>query len=387
VQGRPETILNNKGLLFMANEPKLLLVEYIDEALIKTKGTVAVNGQIIHGGYYGEEIAYRGERLGKWRVVRDLPAPKIYETRMMTSGNPLTMTDVMGEIPKVEYQTKGVKKKKIIWIQDLMMIGGAEISCQHVVAVGSNCGFDINVVTQDNTLEEIIRALQSAELAIINNIWGFSGAQIQVMLSFIYGNRLPYVKYEHDHRELNRKEFSRPLFQRSKLNVFLSPMHRDNHMRELNCDGICLPLAIDTKQFKPVEGVNRAKDSAVICNVRNFKTWTNLQMYINEHKDMSFTVIADNPVVTGDNVKKKNMVSHSDMPKVYSEHEYLVHLLDGLGAGERVVFEAALCGCKVIANAGVGHMSWQKNLNDLEEIRSWLDAAPYQFWQEVEAIA
>ena len=162
-------------------------------------------------------------------------------------------------------------------------------------------------------------------------------------------------------------------------------MHRDNHVRDLDCDGICLPLAIETENYKQVKSIERKKNSAVVCNVRHFKTWKCLQIYINANKDMSFTIMGDKQVVAGDNVKRMDMVPAEQMPSVYSGHEYLVHLLDGLGAGERVVFEAALCGCKVIANNGVGHMSWQKDLNNLEEIRSWLDAAPYQFWKEMEA--
>ena len=266
------------------------------------------------------------------------------------------------------------------------MIGGAEISCQETVRIGWNCGFDIRILSQADPVEKIKAVMENSDLAIINNIFAFSEPQMKTILSFIFNEQLPYVKYEHDHRELQRKEFSRPLFQRSKLNVFLSPMHRDNHVKGLDCDGICLPLAIDTKRFYPVHDVSRETNFALVCNVRHFKTWANLQKYITDHPEMRFRIMADQPMVAGDNVKFMRLVPYVDMARLYSEHDVLVHLLDGLGAGERVIFEAALCGCRIVANDGVGHMSWEKDLIDLEGLRAWLDAAPYQFWQEVEAV-
>lgn len=223
------------------------------------------------------------------------------------------------------------------------MTGGAEISCQTVVKVGLDCGYDIKVITQETELEEIIRAFQESDFAILNNIFAFSGVQIKVMLAYLFSEQFPYAKYEHDHREIARKEFSRPLFQRSKLNVFLSPMHRDNHKRELDCDGICLPLAINTNDYVVIDGnVSRETNSAVICNVRHFKTWRKLQQFIDEHSEMTFTVMGERQVVTGRNVNLRSMVPHKDMPGVYAEHEYLVHILDGLGAGERVIFDGLL---------------------------------------------
>ena len=367
-------------------EPKLVLVEYVDPILIKTKGTVSVNGKLIHGDYYHIDKAILGERKGKWRIVRELPPPQVYDTKVMVGQNPLNMENLFGEMPQQEYQTKNVKKKRVSWVQDQLMIGGAEISGAEVIRVGIDCGFDIRVITQRTEPEKISALLQASDIVIINNIWAFSPAQMTAILQQIYSERLPYVKYEHDHRELDRTEFSRPLFQRSALNVFLSPMHKENHARRLGCDGICLPLAINTSPFKRPDKTVRRNNTALVCNVRHFKSWTKLQQYIEEHPEIEFTVLGKGTVVRGANVKSLPMVPYDEMPSLYKRFEYLVHLLDGLGAGERVVFEAALCGCKIVANEGVGHMSWGRDLTDTRGLREWLDQAPYEFWQEVEKV-
>ena len=107
--------------------------------------------------------------------------------------------------------------------------------------------------------------------------------------------------------------------------------------------------------------------------------------YIVKHPEIIFDVLGEQNIITGDNVRYKGRVRYEDMPKLYSEHEYFVHLLDEPRAGERVVFEAALCGCKVIANENVGHLSWSL-LDNVDTLREALKQAPYAFWREVEGI-
>ncbi|MCK9597702.1 MAG: hypothetical protein M0R06_01600 [Sphaerochaeta sp.] len=367
-------------------EPKLVLVEYVDPILIKTKGTVSIDGRVIHGDWYDREKALLGERRGRWRIVRDLPAPVVYETRVMVS-DPMTMENMFGQVPKNEYRTKSVKKKRIAWIQDLVMIGGAEISSSEVVRIGRDCGFDIKTVTQKDKPEVIREELRSSHLAVVNNVWSFNPDQIMTILNALYNENIPYVKYEHDHRELGRVDFARPLFQRSRFNVFLSPMHMDNHVKALGCDGICLPLAIETNRFTNTND-GRVEGTALVCNVRHFKKWTNLQRYVDEHPNIRFTVMTNDRMtsIRGDNVSLTKMVDHAEMPAIYNRYEFLVHLLDGLGAGERVVLEAALCGCKVVVNEGVGHASWGKDLVDSNDLREWLNDAPYEFWNKVNEV-
>jgi hypothetical protein len=74
------------------------------------------------------------------------------------------------------------------------------------------------------------------------------------------------------------------------------------------------------------------------------------------------------------------------MPALYSTAEYLVHQPDIVCAGERVIFEAALCGVpKIEMNGNVGHKSWNRDLSDTEGLRDWLRQAPFEFWKAVDA--
>ena len=352
----------NRGNPMIHNTSRVM-VEYLEEALIRSYGK---------HGVYNRKDAELGEKLGKWKIT----GPE--QNRIPLNAQTLTQ-------PHQESKTKGVRKQKVAWIQDNFIVGGAELSSKLVIEVGIDCGYSIDLIIPSTDSSVVESILSQSDFIVISNFWGFSGERIHAILRSIYSDRKLYIKYEHDHRELDRLEFSRKLFQNSRLNVFLSPIHLKNHQEALGCEGIVLPLAIDVDLFKPVEEVKRKEGTAVICNMRNFKKWNNLQKYINDHQEIQFTVMAKgNPQVQGSNVTAREMIPYNKMPELYSEFEYLVHILDGWGAGERVIFEGALCGCKVVANEKVGHMSWGKDLTNVDDLRDWLTLAPYAFWKEVE---
>jgi hypothetical protein len=333
-----------------------------------------------------EVTAREQEALGRVRIVDDENKQKDSMGRALNA--PQSMAS--DYLRKTEWAVK--KKARVAWVQDRSLVGGAELSNMHVVDVGERLGFDIVAVSPDNFDRDGNRTtalLKSADVIIINNIFEFNAEAMSRIKYALYEERVPYVKYEHDHRELGRVFDARQLFNNSILNVFLSPVHRDNHRDALGVDGICLPLAVDTEFFKPVEGIARHAGRALVSGVRTWKKWTNLKAYIEEHPELVYVVLADTlPMeLAGDNVKLEPMVPASHMPTVYSQAEYVVHLLDGWGAGERVIFEAALCGCTVIANDFVGHTSWsawQQKKDDPEALRAWLKPAPFSFWREVE---
>lgn len=381
--------------MYESEDPhKIVRVRFISEILRHSYGQYR---------HYAIDKAREGEGKGLWVIDDPKQERSGYNTRMM-EADPLAMgyegkdlhvnkepsedavklSDIWG--PKEEAVRSPVKKKRVAWVQDRAIRGGAELSCELVVSVGRDLGFNLAVIDQRATPQGIAIILKEADAIILNNIRMFVGDQMRQIQKAIFSDRKTYVKYEHDHRELDRAEFSRPIFQRSAFNVFLSPVHLENHKKELGCDGVAMPLAIDVEKFK-ANGTPRKPGAAVISNVRNFKSWGILQGFITAHPEMSFEVLTDKDLpVSGENVSARGMVPPEEMPGVLGGYDTLVHLLDGWGAGERVVFEAALCGCRVIANENVGHMSWGKDLNNQEELRPWLRQAPFEFWKMVDAI-
>ena len=343
--------------------PRVVMVENLDQALLATYGPKM---------HISRDKAIAGELKGKWRIVNpeDRPSPK---------------SSAELKVAAFAQEAKRVKKTRVAWVQDngIDWKGGAEFSARQVVAVGERCGFHVDLVTPAEFREDV---LANADLIVLNNLWHFSGDQMRILLAVLYERRVPYVKYEHDHRELTRPEFSRRLFEHAAANVFLSPVHRDNHGEGLGASGECIPLAIDVDAFRPVPGIVRVPATALVCNVRAIKTWDRLKIYIAEHPEIRFSVLAANDIICGRNVKTIPPVLPEKMPALYSAHEFLVHLPDAWCAGERVVLEAALCGAKIVANERVGHASWGWDLTDTASLRERLIDAPYEFWRLVDGI-
>lgn len=268
---------------------------------------------------------------------------------------------------------------RVAWVQDNSRPhGGAETSNRCVVAAGERLGFDIVGITPENFH---LRVLEECDVVIVNNFFQFKPEQVRVVLHTIWDNRKPYVKYEHDSRELGRAGFAKRLFNESILNVFLSPHHYNNHRTHLGCDGVALPLAIDVDMFRPVPNTKRDMRKALIVGGwrKGGKTAGSLGKYIQQRQELNY-------VSVGFEFPRTTCIPHvtlKEMPALYSSAGWLIHLPDIVCAGERVFFEAALCGCQVVANNNVGHLSWRWDLSDVEGLRTWLRQAPYDFWKAV----
>jgi len=366
---------------------KLVLVHIIDPVLIQSYGPRQ---------YYGWETALRGERMGKWILVRkqDFSSPNSkYNPVLSRSFSGDIFSKMLPDWRRYSWKERKwvgvaseVNEARVAWVQDFLKVGGAELSCETAVRVGRALGFGVDVITGETPVEIFDKILKSARLAVINNIIGLSTPHHKVLIEHIWDKNLPYIKWEHDHRELLRPYFSRKLFHLSRMNVFLSPLHLENHMQKLSIEGVALPLAIDPDQYQADSSVERKPNTALVCNVRNFKTWNNLQKFIRDHADWEFWILSGNGSlpVEGGNVRRIPKVPPNEMPKLYSQVEYVVHLLDGYGAGERVVIEGALCGAKIITNERVGHASWGWEWNDRDFLSSQLIQALRDFWKIVE---
>lgn len=286
------------------------------------------------------------------------------------------------------------KRPEIVWVQDYNIMGGAELSSRQVINVGKRLGFDIHVLTPQGFNLGILR---NAKLLIINNIWTFDSTQMIEIKRAIFEFRVPYIKYEHDMREIydSRLSFSRRLFKHSKMNIFISPLHLQEYQKKIYdmSPPYTFPLAIDVDRFKPNPKIKRDMKKVVHAsgNLHNKGAVTLLSM-TKHRKDMKFEIyIGDNNLIAQMFAKVKNVViktrvDNDEMPNIYSSAGYLVHVPPAVWAGERVVLEAALCGCKLIINDNVGHKSWGWDLEDIDALRAKLKVAPYDFWRKVEKV-
>jgi len=275
---------------------------------------------------------------------------------------------------------KYILKKKVAWIQDNSKEGGAEKSNKFLREKGNDFGFEINLVTPNDFN---ITHLNNCDLLIINNFYEFEIDQMNKIYNLIYEDRKLYVKYDHDHREASRPHISQQLFAMSKLNVFISPKHKELFMNSLGSqleeNSIILPLAIDTTKYIN-KNSNREKNSVLVPCLR--KCNSNFKNFIEKHINDKFYIIGDYDY-HGSNIKKLSNQNDDGMIRLYNMCETVYHEPDTFWAGERIYFEALLCGCKVICNENVGHISWNFEINVLKEK---LDNAILIFWSKIDEI-
>jgi len=274
--------------------------------------------------------------------------------------------------------------RRVAWIQDFKKVGGAELSNYAVVKVGEQLGYDIVGVTP--SLFDT-RVLGQADLVVVNNFFEFSPSQLTTVRQLLHEKRVPYVKYEHDLRELRRVNISRPLFRDAALVVFISPLHQGIYQKALGAEctarSVVLPLAIEVDVYKPAHGMKRERGLTIVPTPQKMNPH-DLETYLGQNPDRNLLIIGQCAIpLPPQRVEYIKRCPRHEMVKHYSRCEFMLHQPVQDWAGERVYFESRLCGCTPIVNEKVGHVSWE--FND-EDMRDKLSRAPADFWKAVEEV-
>ena len=331
-----------------------------------------------------EQIAAHGDK-----VYLDLTTARRLEAQgelvIIGRQDGQSMTPPIKEMSDRDYLFRlGFNEKetltRIAWVQDYHKDGGAEISSQVVVEIGHKLGFDIVGITPENFNEA---ALNESDFVVLNNCFEFDEKQFNTLQKTLLGTgKKPYIKYEHDHREmLLRKPIGERWFQEAQKVVFISPAHLQRHV---DCYGewikekaVVLPLAVREERWKAIDGIKRRPNSFLIPSYNKARKYSDEFINGNPGKDIA-AIGHTGPL-------KINMLpeySVDKMAAIYSEYETVVHLPEKAGSGERVLFESVLCGCKVITNSNGSHSSWPF-WQDEKALREKLRAALYEFWKVV----
>jgi ADP-heptose:LPS heptosyltransferase len=252
--------------------------------------------------------------------------------------------------------------------------GGAEITDRALVKLGLDLGYNVRVFDNSKTAEELFR-LFSYDLIILTNVWLFDKAKLDIVMKAI--SKVPYIKLEHDHRSLDevvagkfpKPLYAAPMFRNSVCNVFVSPAHREDYRLGLGTNGVCIFPPMDVDLYQPVPGVTRVPGSVLVVTPRKWGKQS-LKAFMASHPGK-----VD---LWGD-----DLVPPDKMPEVYSRYEFVAHLPQSKWSCERVIFEAALCGCKVITNTCAEGTSWGKDFEMPEMLRAWIKHNQAHFWDVI----
>ena len=310
--------------------------------------------------------------FGKARVLQAMGAVKILD-------DPANEARIGPPDDEYLYRTRFGKRPgtKVAWIQNFSKNGGAEISNYNCVAIGRDLGFDIvGVITDNLSGFELCR---EADVIIVNNL--HSGNRDKI-LEYLTRTTIPFVKYDHDLQEEEAE-----LFRKSRLNVFISPRQQkfySDKFGEMMSRSVCLPLAIIPERWEHREN-RRIPDTVFVPSYS--KCRDTIGDYIKKNPDKKF-IIVGHAIPPFKNVERLGQIDYAQMQEAYHRYETVYHCPDAAkNAGERVLFEAILSGCKVVTNENAGHTSWDFDWRNNAVLRPRLKSAIYDFWREVEKVA
>jgi len=306
--------------------------------------------------------------------------------------------------PRVEERKQSGGMRPLVgWVHDTDKHGGAELSNFTVIEAGRGFGFGDYLCTP-TTFDK--SALVACDFLVISNFFFFRPDQYHFILDLIFEYKKPFIKYEHDHREIlgedARPGLARLLFGRSFLNVFISPMQIENHRKHLGDlvePFFLLPPAVDVERFRRLPEIER--DAKKMVNVsgrlRDSKGFRHmLQFAMAKRYKYNFEIYTRKPeeveAVFGKLgcVKVFPPVENDFLPRVYSSAGFVIHLPRALEACGRTIAEGLLCGCRPITNENVGIRSFEefrigdRKLFDQELFRRKLERGVHDFWRAVD---
>ena len=291
---------------------------------------------------------------------------------------------------------------RIAFFQDLNPMdhqGGAEQNDREMIRKGFERHHNIQIITPQNYN---LISIEDSQLVIFSNCINFPKEIIKEVCS-----KFPYIFFHHDYIFFKwrlfyhakegdysgcDRDFWLHIFKNAKLNIWLSSLHREAYLVSFpelkECKYTLIPSAIDVNIWKPVEGIERKKGTILGINVLElFKGRYIINKYVEEHPELQFTFVGNASHLEKPNCTYIPYVKNKDLPKLYSQHEFMIHLPSNTEPFCRTVCEAILCGCKIITNANTGAFSydWMKK-GDVKEIREKLKFSSLIFWEEIEDV-
>lgn len=290
---------------------------------------------------------------------------------------------------------------KVVWVQDfspLTMGGGAQQTDREHIREGLRRGHDVSFVTPENANQPI----DETAFVVLSNPSRFDPKRLSTMK-----NR--YAVFHHDYLHLCRWRLFfpwtekcavncpqtplwRPVLEKAKLHVFLSPLHYRVHSDILG-DAI-EPHVLVPGTVNPDEFFDHGRERKGTCNVNgllSFKGRKPILEYAKENPGETITFAGvnekpDEPLP--ENCKFVGPISDvgGKMRDFYNQHEWYLELPDTPQPFNRTIAEAYLSGCKIKGNELLGALSWHWFSEGRKAVAEHLRNAPLEFWNAVEAV-
>ena len=278
---------------------------------------------------------------------------------------------------------------KVLFVHDHSLDdwkGGAQIEIDLLMKIGNDLHHECELMTPKTFNKQKI---DGQDLLVLNGLSDFSEEQIEYMMT------KPYVKWHHDYSYRRNLKLFKRLCDKALVNFFLSPLHYIEFSKDIKTTSECLiiPPPFELEKFKDL-GFNKWIDYLFVGRFSKAKGVDSviINAKLNPNKVFCFVNVGPEEVgsVKGymDIIKKlPNVHIYSNLAvdeliKLYNSSKILIHLPNWKEPFGRIVVEAKLCGCDVLANSNVGCLSYDWFYN-IESMKQALELAPYIMWEVI----
>ena len=296
---------------------------------------------------------------------------------------------------------------RILFCQDMNPMGtggGAQATDREFINFGIRQGHDIYILTPHEIGKTPVKDF---ELAILSNCVTFPKNELKKLT-----DNCRFMVYTHDYyicrfrlyfpslpkcTTCRYMPFWKDIYARSKLNIFMSPLHWETHLGVIpelsKYPHAIVPSAINPKDHQAPMGVDVKPGTVVgVNNLFGFKGRENVLQYAQEHKELQFTLVGgkEKEVELPENCQYVGYKQREELAAIFATHEYLIHLPGTPQPFERSPIEFLIANPKgkLIINQLVGARSFPwfgKSAINREEIIRHCEEAPKHFWREVNA--
>ena len=285
---------------------------------------------------------------------------------------------------------------RVAYIQDLDVFsqeGGAQQTDRTHFKEGIKRGHDIEMLVPG-------KQLSRGDVAIVSNAVSFPLEFFNTLGTYIWfaHDYFPICKYRlfypmaQECGSCYLKERWLPILLKSKMVIWLSPLHRDSWLSlypELKDIPYHLsPSPVDPGLFNDLRSsVFPRKGILSVESLAPFKGRDYVVKWAAEHPEEHITFIggADYNLPLPENCEVVGYVPNSMMNEVYNRHEAFLHLPQSPSPFDRTCAEAYLAGCRIIGNDLIGALSypWFKSR---EEVADHLRRSPTELWEAIEEV-
>jgi len=290
---------------------------------------------------------------------------------------------------------------KYIWVQDLNFLtegGGAQLTDRAHFLEGIRRGCNIKVWTPNVT--EIPYASDNVIIAS-NPVFlppsaFYDMSKRGVLYVWFLHDYAPVCKYrlffpmQEKCGRCYLKERWMPILLKSKLIIWLSPLHRESWLKlcpELDKIPYHLsPSPVEVDLFHDM-GLPR-KGVVAVESLYPFKGREHVLRWTEQHPEVKVTFVGGNPQPRDGlppNAVDLGPVPYEKMNEVYNHHEAFLHLPQSPSPFDRTVVEAYLAGCRIIGNENVGALSWPFFKGGRTAVGNSCRSSSRGFWEAVES--